>query len=104
MARSKEGALDIRTRLGGLIPLTVWPSIFLIQMQGIYSTGRHSAEALHAVAGLVCGIATGLTVLGLILALLGRREAKIRFLVMGFVLLNFICIYEYLGANSVMYV
>ena len=92
------------SRLAFLIPLALWPSLILIQSQGTYSTGRHSAEALHAVSGLVLGIATGQTVLGLLLALFGRRESNIRYLVIGLILLNYFFIYWYLIANSAMYV
>lgn len=93
----------ILTRLGCIIPITLWPVMFFVQSQGTYSTGRHSAEALHAVGGLSLCIAVGLSGIGLLLIMSGNRFIEIRFAAIVFVLFNLFCVFGFIQKFAVAY-
>jgi len=101
--KPSERTLDMITRLGWEIPLTLWPSLFLIRAQGTYSTGRHSAEALHAVAGLALGIASGLTAFGILLVMCGKRDAETRIMAIMAIVIHYFLICGFISGSAVAY-
>lgn len=100
VAKPSERTLDMITRLGWEIPLTLWPSLFLIGVQEGYSTEWASCRALHSVDNLALWIEVGLTCFGILLVMFGKRSAETGVMATMAILINICLVYGFVVANS----
>lgn len=91
-------------RLAYLAPLTPWPVLTWIQAQGTYSTGRHSAEALHAIGSLAMLITLVTAGIGLVALVCARPRTAMVGAWAVFALANHFALFTYVCDHAIVYV
>ncbi len=91
------------TRLGCLIPMTLWPVMLWISAQGYYSWSIHRARALVSVGHEVFLLAHILSTVGVLFVLLGCGAKHVRLIILICILLNYLLMLMYIAHNTVVY-
>ena len=82
-----------------ILPLTPWPIVFYYQTLGDYSLGRHSANALHAIANQVIMINLGFSIVGIIMALLSGVSGAGKAYAIAWIILHHFIFFFYIINN-----
>ena len=91
-------------RLACVLPLTPWPVVFYIQSFPAYTRGRHSAEALTAVATPFLFINLGFSIVSLVIILASRAPVEVKAWVGIAIVIHYFILQQYIFNNAIYYV